>query len=184
MSNYKEGRTHQLLNALEADIRVWTVTTTAAAGKKTKDCFTNKLRYAYRDPNLDAWLLQNQPAEPESKFLVRKLDQSATFKQVVESFLSETGDVKTLSQSLKMLGVVTTLCRIESLVERQEAGEDVGLRTDGGFFFVEDKDGGVSVVRAYRLDRQWNVDIYRLGYDSVWCDEFRFFFRNQDTVSL
>lgn len=161
-------------------ILVKVVTVETVAGKKTKNCFTNKSRYYYRDSDLDAWLPENQPAESEGKFLVRKLDHPATFKQVVENFLRETGDVQTLSRSLKRLGHVTTLSRIEFLIERQEAGEDIGLLTNGraNFFFVEDKDGSVSVVYASRHDRRGYVYVYRLDYDFVWFAYCRFFFRN------
>jgi hypothetical protein len=159
---------------------VKTITAPAVAGKKTNDCFTSKSRYCYRDDDLDNWLPENQPEQIESKFSVMKIKKSATFKQVVESFLEIKGDIKLLSQALKERGHTTTLPVIESLIERQEGGEDVLLRTDGwaSFFFVEDDEGGVSVVRVRRLGRQWYVGVYTLGSVDVWCDDLRFFFRD------
>ena len=97
-----------------------------------------------------------------------------------------TGDIKTLAEELKRRGCVTTLTVIGSLIERQEAGEDIDLNTNGyaNFFFVEDNGGGVSVVYADRRDGQWDVDVYRFDYDRVWNAGHRFFFRNSDTGSL
>ena len=159
---------------------VKTITTPAIAGKKTADCFTNKSRYYYRDNNLDNWLPKDQPAQAESKFSVQKLAHSATFKQAVESFLGVNGDIETLAKALKDRGAITTLPTIESLIERQEASKDVGLLTDiwASFFFVENKDGGVSVVYASRCGRLWHVSVYRLGRVYVWFAAYRFFFRN------
>jgi hypothetical protein len=81
---------------------------------------------------------------------------------------------------LKEHGCITTLPTIESLIERQEGGQNVGLRTDGwaNLFFVEDKDGSVSVVYALRRGGRWCVDVDRLGSGDVWDADDRFFFRN------
>lgn len=162
------------------------ITTPTVPDKKTSDCFTNKTRYYYRDADLDNWLPKNQSEQIEGKFSVIGLTKDGTFKQVVESFLGAMGDIAYLSKALKERGHTTTLPVIESLIERQEAGEDVGLRTDGwwNFFFVEDSDGSVSVVDADRRGRRWIVLVDRLGSDDVWGVGRRFFFRNSDTVSL
>lgn len=160
---------------------VKTISTPAIAGKKTSDCFTNKLlRYCYRDGKLDSWLPESQPEQVSGEFSVVQLTKNAAFKQAVGSFLGITGDIQTLSQILKERGHITTLPVIESLIERQEAGEDVGLRTNGwaNFFFVENKDGSVSVVNASRADRRWHVRVDRLGIGPVWLAVYRFFFRN------
>jgi hypothetical protein len=167
---------------------VKTVVTPAIAGKKTSDCFTNKSRYYYRDSNLDARLPKDQPSQTESKFLVQKLSQNATFKQAVESFLGVSGEitVPVLAQMLKSRGHVTTLPVIESLIEQREAGEDVDLRTDGraNFFFVknknaeDDEEGSVSVVYVLRRGRPWGVGVGSLGRGFVWFAAYRFFFRN------
>jgi hypothetical protein len=156
------------------------IATPTVARKKTSDCFIDKSQYYYRDPNLDAWLPKIQLDQPESKFSVQRLTQGATFKRAVESFLGVTGDIQTLSQALHGRGAVTTLPVIESLIERQEAGEDVGLQTNGyaNFFFTENADGSVSVVDARRNVRGWNVSVCHLGNDYVWYADDRFFFRN------
>jgi hypothetical protein len=77
---------------------------------------------------------------------------------------------------------------IESLVERQEAGEDVGLLTDGwvNFFFVfvgekkekEDEKPAVLVVYIRRLGSRWRMRLNWLGYGRVLDEGSRFFFRN------
>jgi len=158
----------------------------AIAGKKTADCFADKLRYYYRDGNLDLLLPADQLDQPEGQFSVQSPSQPATFKEVVESYLGVTGEISVLAKVLKERGCITTLPVIESLIERQEAAEDVDLRTDSwaNFFFVEDRDEGVSVVHVDRNDRQWYVNVNRLGYAYQWSAENRFFFRNPDTGSL
>lgn len=156
-----------------------TVAVTKVAGKKTADCFNSKALYAYRDPDLDRWLLASQRDEAAGTFSVQELGQQKTFMGMLQG-LGITGDVSAVAQEIKKRGFVTTLSRVESLVEQQEGGGDVGLRTEGyaNFFFVEDKDGGVSVVHAYRDGRQWDVYIYGLDYGLVWNVGRRFFFRN------
>lgn len=173
------GRVEVVVKSLLTLVK--TITTPAIAGKKTANCFTNKSRYYYRDPDLDNWLLKDQPSQPEGKFSVQQLAQPATFKQAVGSFLVVSGNIQTLSGLLKERGCITTLPTIESLIERQESGEDVGLRIDGwgNFFFVENEDESVSVVHASRHGGQWFVYIYRLDDDIVWRADIRFFFRNQ-----
>ncbi|OHA93714.1 MAG: hypothetical protein A3E02_01560 [Candidatus Zambryskibacteria bacterium RIFCSPHIGHO2_12_FULL_38_34] len=159
---------------------VKTITTPAVAGKKTRDCFTNKKRYYYRDNNLDAWFPKEQPEQRESKFSINQLSQSATFKKVMGTFLGQSSNVETLVKLLKERNCCTTLPTIESFIERQEAGEDIGLRINGyaNFFFVEDKNESVSVVYA-RLDgSRWRVDVRGLGRGSVWSADRRFFFCN------
>jgi hypothetical protein len=162
------------------------ITHGAVAGKKTADCFTNKSRYYYRNSDLDSWLPKIQPDQAESNFAVKQLTRPATFMEVVSEFLGVQGDVATLAAVLKEKGVVTTLPVIEALIERQENGEDVGLRTEGyaNFFFVENKDGEVSVVLVHRDDGRWGVDVGRLGSGGRWSAGRRFFFRNVDAVTL
>ncbi len=157
-----------------------TTATQAVTGKKTSDCFTNTSRYYYRDEDLDCLLPSNQFDQTDSRFSVLQLTENSTFKRVVERFLGVTGDIAHLSQTLKERGHTTTLPTIESLIERQEAGEDVGIRTDGrgNFFFVEGYYGGVLVIRVDRDRIQWQVSLYRLGFDFTWNVNCRFFFRN------
>ncbi|OHB01674.1 MAG: hypothetical protein A3A96_03375 [Candidatus Zambryskibacteria bacterium RIFCSPLOWO2_01_FULL_39_39] len=194
---FLEGKAEIVMKKMEKVVMVLlsfvkTITTPTIAGKKTSECFTNKSRYYYRDGNLDVWLPKNQPNQSESKFSVQQLAQSATFRQAVENFLGQSGDIVVLARLLKELGYITTLPTIESLIERQEAGEDVGLWTNGyaNFFFVEEKaenegeEPSVSVVGARRHDGQWLVHVDRLDVASEWNTEDRFFFRNSDTVSL
>ncbi|OHB01610.1 MAG: hypothetical protein A3A96_02995 [Candidatus Zambryskibacteria bacterium RIFCSPLOWO2_01_FULL_39_39] len=166
---------------------VATVKVAIVGAKKTADCFIDKTRYCYRDADLDGWLPEDQSIQPESKFSVQRLNTPATFKQAVESFLGVTGDIPMLAKTLRERGCVTTLPTIETLIEQQEGGQDVDLRTNGyaNFFFVEEKaenegeEPSVSVVSADRGGGQWGVSVRRLAHDSEWDTEDRFFFRNK-----
>ena len=152
----------------------------ATEAKPTADCFTNQARYYHRDGDLDKFLPKNQFAQEAGQFAVCELTETATFQQVAESVLGVSGDIQTLSKLPKERSHTTSLPAIEALIERQESGEDVGLRTDGwaNFFFVENKDGSVSVVRVYRDDRWWCVFQRSPGNDTGWSAADRFFFRN------
>jgi hypothetical protein len=157
-------------------------------GKKTADCFTNKTRYYNPDPDLVNWLPPHQPEQSAGEFSVQQLAMPGTFKQAVENFLGITGEISLLAKTLRERGHVTTLPVIESLVERQEAGEDVGLLTDGwvNFFFVfvgekkekEDEKPAVLVVYIRRLGSRWRMRLNWLGYGRVLDEGSRFFFRN------
>ncbi len=164
---------------------VMTIAVPAVAGKKTRDCFTNKTRYYYRDSDLDGWLPEDQKEQAGGKFSVQQLNMPGTFKQAVESFLGVTGEIPVLAQTLRDRHCITTLPTIESLIERQEAGENVGLRIDGyaNFFFVEEKaeegkEPSVSVVNALRSDDRWNVNVFSLDLGDEWNAGHRFFFCN------
>jgi hypothetical protein len=181
---YLDGKAEIVLKKVEEIIVtilsfVKTVSFPEIAGKKTGKCFICKI-FGYRDNDLDNWLPKNQPNQPEGKFSVQQLAKGSTFKKVVESFLGVTGDINFLAKTLKEQNHTTTLPVVESLIERQESGEDVGLLTNGwgNFFFVEDKDGSVSVVNARRFGGQWSVRVCRLAYVCEWRGGARFFFRN------
>jgi len=157
------------------------ITLRAVEVKWTKDCFT-KMRYRrYRDPNLDLWLPLEQKARGEGKATVWQVLKGFTFIEVVQSLLktSETNRKK-LSKLLIEGKHTFTLPEIEALIERQEAGENIGLLVNGyaNFLFTEDSDGNVSVVRACRDGRRWRVNLYRLGFVNRWSAVNRFFYRN------
>ena len=161
--------------------RFKTVTVGAVTAKKTADCFTDKTRYFFRDGDLDKFLPKHQSDQAESRFGVLQLTEPATFKKFVENVLGTKGSLQTLAKLLKERSLTTTLPAIETLIERQENGDDVGLRTDGwaNFFFVENEDGdSVSVVYVCRRGRQWDVYQSSCGGGSGWGADARFFLRN------
>lgn len=130
--------------------------------KLTKDCFISKIFY-YRDSDLDNWLPKKQIATP-GELSVFKTEKDMTFQEMYDEHKSES----------------VSLVDIENLIERQDGGEDVGLRTDGwaNFFFVKNKDGNVSVVFVRRPDCQWHVHVRRLDSDFRWYAEYHVFVRN------
>lgn len=153
----------------------------AVLAKKTADCFTNKKRYYHRDGDLDRWLPEDQQAEGDGEFSVLPLEKQSTFKKFLDFQIGkETTDVAELSTELKRRGYITTLTRIEALIEEQESGTDVGLRTDGyaNFFLVLDKEGDISVVGVGRDGGQWYVYVCRLAYGGEWGVGSHLFLRN------
>lgn len=157
-----------------------TVTIMAVAEKKTADCLTNQERYYYRDPNLDALLPEVQEEQTEGKAIAHQLSRPAKFVEMVQNLLCTTEtDIDKLSRLVIEAGQVFSLTQIESLIERQEAGEDIGLRTDswGNFFLVLNKKGSVSVLYAGRSGGLWVVSLCSLSYGRLWGVEDRFFSR-------
>ena len=158
------------------------VTIEATAEKKTTDCFTDKKRYYYCDPNFDNLLPEIQEAQPAGEITAHRLAREAKFVEMVQGLLGTTEtDLAVLSRLAIQTGHVFTLPQIEALIECQEAGEDVGLRTDGwaNFFLVLNKEECVSFVDAYRSVRRWNVYLYPLGHGDVWGAGSHFFSHNK-----
>ncbi|OGG47710.1 hypothetical protein A2761_02330 [Candidatus Kaiserbacteria bacterium RIFCSPHIGHO2_01_FULL_51_33] len=158
----------------------------ATAEKKTEDCFRENL-YGYRDGNIDRWLSTKQGAEVPSPASIYALGQELTFIEMAQAVLKvSTRDVGELVSFLVERNHVFALPQIESLIERQEKGTNVGLRTDSwaNFFFVIDKNDLVSVVFAGRRDGGWDVDVYRLDYGYRWDADYRLFVRNSDAATL
>ncbi len=158
-------------------------------GKKTGKCLTGKC-WAYRDGDIDRWLSAQQSAQAACQVGVYQLQNTAgtTFREMAAAALklgSGTG-LDLLAKALKENNLTFTLPAIDQLVDRQEGGEDVGLRTDGyaNFFFVENSDGSVSVLYVYRNDGRWRAYVRRLDSGYRWDAEFRLLLRNSDASKL
>lgn len=151
--------------------------------KKVSELFIGK-RYYYRDPNVDSWLPKMSPAAGEGKLSVYQLEKEMKFKEVALAILGIDDSLASgvdVARGLIEDRRTTAPAQIQNLIERTDAGEDTGLRTDGwgNFFFVENKEGGVSVVRVGRSgDGRWSVGVRRLDYGGRWRVESRFFSRN------
>ncbi|MEK7109097.1 MAG: hypothetical protein AAB919_01525 [Patescibacteria group bacterium] len=158
--------------------------------KKTDKCFTGK-QWAYRDGDIDRWLPGQQSAQAACSVGVYQLQNSkgTTFREMAVAAL-KVGPGTSLDllakKAIKEQGFIFTLSAIESMVDRQEGGEDVGLLTNGyaNFFFVEDSDGSVSVLRVHRDGGRWRAYVYRLGDGDRWPAEDRLLLRNSDTPTL
>jgi hypothetical protein len=153
----------------------------ATTEKEISKSFPIGPRYYHRDADINRWLSKVQPAGMEGKLSVWQLEKELTFKEMAQALLGvDEESITNLSKALIANGHTVVPSQIEAFIERAEAGEKTGLNTDGwaNFFLVEDKNGGVSVVGVVRLDGQWDVDVYRLGYAYRWGVGRRFFSRN------
>ncbi len=160
--------------------KVLEVTLHASPEKLTAECFTNRLRYYPRDGDLDKRLPKSQPAQAKQEFRAQELTREASFLEMVKNIFSTDGTVASYSRLLIEGGHIVTLPKIEELIDRQEGGEDVGLKTNGyaNLFFVLNDDGTVSVVRVFRCDGQWYVRVFRLDDARRWDAESHVFLRN------
>ena len=165
-----------------------TTTLGVIEGKNTGDCFTGD-RWSYRDPNIGRWL-PDQQEQFIGAVSVYQLQNSAgiTFREMAMVALSVAPEtpLDQLAKLLKERGYTLTLPAIESMVEKQEGGEDIGLRTDSyaNFAFVEDAHGSVSVLLASRGVGRWYGSVNRLGYDRRWDVERRLLLCNSVSVTL
>ena len=153
----------------------------ATTEKKTKDCFKGD-RYYFCDNDLDSLLPKVQSTGKAGQFTANQLEKELNFKEVAQAILGvDEAPLNDLAKGIIEKGHTVVLPQIESLIERTDAGEATGLLTNGygNFFFVQNSEGGVSVVYVFRHDgRLWCVYVYHFGCDGRWYVEFRFFSRN------
>ncbi|HEY4515989.1 MAG TPA: hypothetical protein VJH67_02255 [Candidatus Paceibacterota bacterium] len=157
------------------------ITIAATAEKRTEECFADSKKY-YRDPSVLSLLPEFQPARGVEQGQVSQLNERSKFLGMVQSLLGVMEDgIAVLSRLIIESFHIYTLTQIEQLVERQEAGEDVGLLTNGwgNFFLVLNREGSVSVVDVIRAGSQWLFFAYVLGFVRVWSVGRRFFSRNK-----
>ncbi len=158
-------------------------------GKKIGKCFTGK-RWDYRDGDIDRWLPAQQPAQAACSAGIYQLQnpQGTILREMAAAALKVGPGtaLDLLAKALKEQGLTFMLPAIEQMVERQEDGEDTGLRTDGyaNLFFVENSDGSVSVLYVRRRGGRWDASVRRLGGDGGWRAGRRLLLRNSDAVSL
>ncbi|MFZ1075205.1 MAG: hypothetical protein WAN50_02430 [Minisyncoccia bacterium] len=157
-------------------------------GKPTKKCFTAS-RYAYRDSDFDGWLPKEQPEAAACTITTLTPSRDATFAQWAAFVLGVPADtsIEKLAALLIERGHTMTLAQAEAMVEATESKPgNTGMRTDGwaNWFFVEDKNGSVSVAGVNRGDSRWNADVSRLGNDDRWDADDRLLVRNLDASKL
>jgi hypothetical protein len=106
---------------------------------------------------------------------VFELEERATFLDVFKSLGIKDVKKHTLTEA-----------QIDTLLEKANDGEDVGLRTDGWANLIPTKnaDGSVSVAHAYWRGSGWHRDRYSLGSGRVWHREYRLVVSNSDALPL
>jgi hypothetical protein len=113
-----------------------------------------------------------EPSGKEGQLTIYKLDKELSFKGVAQAILGvDEASLNNLAKGFIDRGHVVVLPQIELLIERTDAGENTGLRTDGriNFFFVENEEGGVSVISVCLYDdKRFSVCIYRLNDGRLW----------------
>lgn len=158
------------------------------AGKPTKKCFTGS-RYAYRDSDFDGWLPKEQPEATACTITTLTPSRDATFAQWAAFALGvpEDTSIEKLAALLKERGHTMTLAQAEAMVEATESKSgNTGMRTDGwaNWFFVEDKNGSVSVAGVGRGGSRWDAGVDWLGGDDRWDAGDRLLVRNLDASKL
>jgi hypothetical protein len=135
-----------------------------APQKKTADCFKG---FEYRDSNLDTLLPKVQEAQ-ECEVSVLTLTEEMTFGEMAQHFFGSSSIEEIKKHTL-------TLPIVENMLEE--------LTGYLNFFFVENKDGGVSVGYVFRRDvvRPWRVSVYELAYVRRWYSGLRLLVCNLGT---
>lgn len=165
-----------------------TIELAVVAGKPTKKCFTGS-RYAYRDSDFDGCLPKEQPETVACTITTLTPSRDATFAQWAAFVLGVPADtsIEKLAALLKERGHTMTLAQAEAMVEATESKSgNTGMRTDGwaNWFFVENKDGSVSVAFVVRDVSGWFASVDRLGLGLRWYADFRLLVRNLDASKL
>jgi len=170
-------------------VLVKATSTNAIARKHVSKCFTGK-RWAYRNCDIDNWLPNTQEEQAAGKVGVYQLQnpQGTTFREMAAAVLKVGSgtSLDLLAKALFEQGHVLTLSAVEQLVDRQEGGEDVGLRTDGyaNFAFVEDANGSASVLYVRCFGDGWHAYVRRLGRGGGWGAGGRLLLCNSDASAL
>lgn len=142
---------------------------------------------SWRSLDLERWLTPFQPACKAAEISVFKRSKSQTFATMFRELLKldVATPLKTIEDRLKAGGHVVALQHVESLVEKQERGEDVGLRADarGNFAPFLDKDGRVCVL-SVGLIGCWNRDIKDLDDASPQLPQARLIIGNAEALNL
>ena len=165
----------------------------AVSEHNTKDCFQNGERIKYwRDSDLDTWTPPERKAHQGGAYIAESLTERADFREMAASVLgidleAEEVSNKVLQKQLITAGHCVEMKQIEREIERVEAGEKTSLAKDGNFtfFFIENYDGSVSVVRVYWYSNnsRWNVSVYRFDDDVRWGPGARVVSRNSSELS-
>jgi hypothetical protein len=141
--------------------------------KKTADCFNNERSY-YRDSDIDMLLPKMQPAQQEGSVSVYQFQNEMSFEEMAAAVLNTVPyiPITEMGALIKERGYAIKLTTLEALIERQESGEDVGLPANGQnfafFAFVENKHGGVSVLRVLNSGAGWFLHLYDFGGGGAW----------------
>lgn len=154
---------------------------------KTGKCLRGRI-WAYRDSDVDSWLPKEQLAQAACNVTAYQLEKPMVFAEMAAVVLGvpATTPVPELGKMLKERGLTLSLSQIDKLVEIQEGGTDVGIRSDGyaSFAFMGNADGSVSVAYVRRDDRGWRGHAYPLSYVHRWIADGRLLLRNSDTQTL
>ncbi len=123
-------------------------------GKSTKDCFVNSL-YEIRSDKFDQLLSTKQLGTDAGDITALVCSGDATAAQWAARILDVSvemtpGTVGTLGRLLLNRGHAMTLPQVEMMVKRTECRWNSGMCTTmrGNFFFVENKNGGISLARV------------------------------------
>ena len=121
-----------------------------------------------------------------AKFSLFQLERAATFMEMVSSLLGkEVSEVEEASRLLIAGGHCFTDAEVDAFIKLQEAGDDIGLNTNGyaNFLPVINQDGKtVSMAYVDRGGRGWDADRYPLDNGYRWIAGYRFASRNSGTL--
>ncbi len=141
------------------------------SAKSTAFCFIDRKRYSHRDSGLDQRLPLVQRDQPPSIIKVYRAMKGLGNRTLAEALLGTGGSVAKLSGLLLERSTVITLPAIESLVLRQETGEDVGIKLDGPdvHCFVESQAGAVEVFVMDCWRGRWRAGVNTLALADIGC---------------
>jgi hypothetical protein len=168
------------------------VETPELSATPTNECLTGSI-WGYRNLLFDTLLSKHQKATKTGTAAALATTREWRLIKAARAILGvTTNDVKKLGNLLIKGGYTLTLKQVQDLVERTEAGEATGLKTDGyaNFFFVEtgneDEPVLVGIVdhRHVRDVICWDANIDHLDGGRYWSVERRLLLGNMDALRL
>ena len=136
--------------------RVKIVTLSSVAPRKIAESFIGPYYDPEgRDPDWNTWLAQIQPGGQAEQIGVWEVEPATTVKRIAGIILH----------------TILLPAQFESLIERTEQGEDVGLLTDSrpNHFFVRTErrdNGGIALGIAPKVNGLWRVSLSTCGLTS------------------
>lgn len=144
----------------------------ALAAKATSNCFSNKQRYYYRDPDIKNFLPSIQSGGCGGEFNLFKLNRRGTLKDLA-NFFGFKHEYEVI-QMIKDKGATTTLPTIEWLIDKHEKDKYSGLvdNGDANLFPVLDKNGTPLFVDVSKNRNKWSVDLILVDHADTDMDVF------------
>lgn len=155
---------------------------------RTRYCLDGQTYYSRRNPDIDTWFTEMQPAPPDGAVSIDQLAEQLNSLQLLCVALKVPDDTlpDQAGELLKIRGHLLTLTQLHLMIRKQEGGEDIGLCTDGSDNIVPALGifgRAVMLSTSRRYDR-WFNHVREIGKPVVWGPGCRLLLVRPDASNL